>query len=108
LAALGGGDHFLDGQQDFSRSRPVLVPCRLRAVAAILGTAAGLDREQRRELNLVGVEAFAVHLLRAVDEIHQGLLVQRFDFGDRPVGFSVRKGIFTRERGGLRDCVHEF
>ena len=36
------------------------------------------------------------------------LLVPRLAFGDRPVGFSVRKGIFTRERGSLRDCVHEF
>ena len=37
----------------------------LRAVAAILGAAAGLDRHQRRELHRIGRMVRAMHLLRA-------------------------------------------
>jgi hypothetical protein len=85
LAACAAAMHFVERQQGFALGFGV-VACGLRAIAAILGTAAGLDGEQRRALNLVGVEVLAVHLLRTEDQIHQGKLVERFDFGDRPAG----------------------
>ncbi|SBT03415.1 hypothetical protein ACCAA_1010020 [Candidatus Accumulibacter aalborgensis] len=58
-------------------------------------------------MNLVGVEVFAVYLLRAVNQIHQGKLVKRFDFGNGPPGGAGRCGGLWRERDGLRDGVHE-
>ena len=44
----------------------------LRAVAAVLGAAAGLDRDQRRQLDGVGRVMRAVHLLRAEQEVLNG------------------------------------
>ena len=42
-----------------------VIALRLRAVAAVLGAAAGLDRQQRRQLHRVRRVVLAVHLLRA-------------------------------------------
>jgi hypothetical protein len=44
----------------------------LRAIAAILRAAAGLDAEQGRELDLVGRVVRAVDTLRLVEEVEQG------------------------------------
>jgi hypothetical protein len=71
LGRLRCGDHFVERQQGFALGFGA-VARGLRAIAAILRTAAGLDGEQRRALNLVGVEVLAVHLLRAKHQIHQG------------------------------------
>ena len=57
----------------------------LGAIAAILGTAAGLDREQRRHLHLVRVEPAAMGDLRLEDEIVEGQGEKRLDFLARPV-----------------------
>ena len=42
---------------------------RLRAIGAVLGAAAGLDRQQRRALHGIGIKVFAMHRLGAIDEI---------------------------------------
>ncbi len=61
-----------------------VVALRLRAVAAILGAAAGLDRDERRELHRIGAMVRAVRLLRAENEIGKRQREQRFDGLDRP------------------------
>ena len=53
----------------FSRLDAGVVARRLRAVAAVLRAAAGLDRQQRRQLHRVGREVLAVHLLRAEQQV---------------------------------------
>ena len=62
-----------------------LVVRRLRAVGAVLRTAAGLDAEQHAALHLVGAMVSAMHGLRAEDEIRQRRRIDRFDLGDGPV-----------------------
>ena len=56
-----------------------LVSRRLRTITAVFGTAAGLDRQQRRQLDGIGVEIFTVHLLRAEQQIVERQREQRFD-----------------------------
>jgi len=57
----------------------------LRAVTAIFRATAGLDAEQARRLDMIGVEVSAVNALRAENQIRERLIVQRFGFGARPV-----------------------
>ncbi len=52
---------------------------RLRAIAAVLGAAAGLDRQQRRELHRVGCMMRAMDLLRAQQQIGERQREQRLD-----------------------------
>ena len=61
----------------------------LRAVGAILGTGAGLDRQQRRDLDLVRVEVEAVGRLRAVHQVGEGQRMQRAHFIERPVAADI-------------------
>ena len=70
---------------------------RLRAIAAILRTAAGLDRKQAGALDGVGVVMLAVNAAGAVDQVEQRRLVDRQQFVDRPVG---------ARRRGRRPRVH--
>lgn len=51
----------------------------------VLGAAAGLDAEERRELHLVGIEVTPVDLLGPVEQIEERQLEERHDFGDAPV-----------------------
>ncbi len=68
LGRPGRCQHFIQLQQVLVLDIGVIAR-RLRAVAAILGAAAGLDREQRADLHRIGVEIFTMHGLRAVDQI---------------------------------------
>jgi hypothetical protein len=63
-----------------------VVAYRLRAVAAVFLAAAGLDRQQRRQLHLVGVEVLAVDLLGAEDQVVEGQLEQRSHIVQGPAG----------------------
>ena len=54
----------------------------LRAVLAVLGTGAGLDRQQRRDLYAVRVEVRAMHRLRLEQQVVERLLEQGTDFGE--------------------------
>ena len=57
----------------------------LRAVAAILRTAAGLDRQQRGNLHLARIEILAVDALRLEDQLGKRQREQRGHFRARPV-----------------------
>jgi hypothetical protein len=61
----------------------------LRAIAAILGTAAGFDRQQRGELHRIRVEMFAVQLLRAEHQVGERQFEQGFNVCDDP---ALRRG----------------
>ena len=58
---------------------------RLAAVAAVLRTAAGLDRKQPAHLHLVGIERGAVHALGAEKQVHEREIVERKRLGAGPV-----------------------
>ena len=73
---------------------------RLRAVAAVLGAAAGLDRQERRALDAVGVEIFPVDCLRPEEQIVEG----KVEEGPRFV--PERAGAGVRRRGKVHDMVH--
>ena len=75
-------EHFVGREQRLGLHAG-LVAGRLRAVGAVLGASAGLDREERAELHLVVAEIRAVHSLRAKDEIHQRQVVDRAHFPKR-------------------------
>ena len=57
----------------------------LRAIAAILRAAAGLDAEQACDLDAVGIEVSSVDALRPEDEIRERQIVERFCLRPRPV-----------------------
>ena len=57
----------------------------LRAVRAVLGTAAGLDRQQRRHLHRVRVVMRAMHRVGAREQVGERQVHQRRDFGAGPV-----------------------
>ena len=65
----------------------------LRAVGAILGTAAGLDRQQAGQLDGVRIEMGAMGLLCAMDQVHERKVVQLQDLLGAPGGgFGHRLG----------------
>jgi hypothetical protein len=57
----------------------------LRAIAAILGTAAGLDAEQARRLNMVRIEVGAVNALRPKHQIREREFIESLGFLTVPV-----------------------
>ncbi len=76
----------------------------LRAVRAVLGTAAGLDRQQAGQLDHVRIEMGAVRLLRPVHQIHERQLVERHD----GVGAPCRSGRALGHRwNGNGRSVHD-
>ena len=78
-----------------------MVALRLRAVAAVLGTAAGLDRQQRRELHRVRRVMLAMDLLRAEDELGK----RQRDTAPRSPGPSIVAGSLPAEpRSAERSC----
>ena len=87
LGLLGSGQHVRNLHQRFALGFG-LIARRLRAIAAILGTAPGLDRNQSRTLHLVGIEILSMHLLCTKQQIHQRQLVERLNLGNRPFGRS--------------------
>jgi hypothetical protein len=73
----------------------------LGAVAAILGTATGLDRQERRQLDFVGIKIRTMDLLRLPHQIIERQFKQRSHFSDRPdlVGGSGSSDFFG---GGVK------
>ena len=57
----------------------------LRAVTAILGAAAGLDAEQARGLDVVGIEMAAMDALRAKHQIRERQGIKSFGLRAVPV-----------------------
>jgi hypothetical protein len=64
----------------------------LRAVAAVLLAAAGLDRQQRGKLHGVGIEVLAMHLLGAEQQVVERQCEQRGDIVDTPCIALLRRG----------------
>ncbi|MPL79159.1 hypothetical protein SDC9_25034 [bioreactor metagenome] len=85
LGAPGGGQNLLRRHQ-FRRLHPGVVMGGLCAIAAIFGAAAGLDAEQARGFDRVGVEMRAVQGLGAMHEVGEGQGVDRPGLRHRPVG----------------------
>ena len=77
-----------------SRLEAGVVVRRLRAVGAVLGAAAGLHRQQRAELHLVGRVVLAVDELRAQDQLRQRQVVDRANLGERVVVAGSRRRSF--------------
>ena len=71
----------------------------LRAVGAILGTAAGLDRQQAGQLDGVRIEMGAMGLLCAMDQVHERKVVQLQDLLGAPGG-----GFGHRQESSGRGC----
>ena len=68
LRGARGGDDVRDVEHRLVVDAGVIAR-GLRAVGAVLGAAAGLDRDQRRQLHRVGRVMRAMHVLRAEQEI---------------------------------------
>ena len=73
-----------------------VIPRGLRAVTAIFRTAAGLDRQQRRQLDRVRVEIFAMHDLRAMQQIVERQVQQLRNLVDAP---ARRRAVVGSYRG---------
>jgi hypothetical protein len=84
LGRGGAGAHLVHREQ-LVRLEAGVEARRLRAVGAVLGATAGLDREQGRDLHLGRVEMLAVRGLRAEQQLRQGQVEQRLHLGAAPV-----------------------
>ena len=89
FAACARVAHFLERHQLLALEAGVVADA-LRAVRAVLGAGAGLDREQRAHLHRVRLVVRAVRGLRAEDEVRERQGEQRLDLGDRPVVSDAR------------------
>ncbi|MNX78943.1 hypothetical protein D3C86_1105550 [compost metagenome] len=83
LRGPGGGHHLVQRHQ-LVRIQSGVVMRGLRAVGAVFGTAARLDRQEAGQLDRVRVEVGAVYLLRAVHQVHERQRVERQDVGGAP------------------------
>src|SRR3546814_2160762 len=79
---------------------PGVVALRLRAVGAVLGAAAGLDRQQGADLDFGGVEMRAVHAGGTEQQLGERQVEQVLDLAAAPV--VARRG----GRGGKRSDEH--
>src|SRR5690606_10665736 len=104
IARLRGG---LDHRAHVHQLRRLDPACRmdgLRAIAAILRAAAGLDREQGGQLHLVRRVEAPVDGLRLEEEVEEREVEKRRDFLVRPVGAPPLLGPIAR-RGGADICA---
>ena len=117
LRPPGGRDHGVDVEQRRFGDAGVIA-LRLRAIAAVLGTASGLDRDETRELNGIGCMMRAVHLLRAEHEVGKGQREQAQHARDGPSRWRLARRAARRaaraegdhafggwHRDGFRDFV---
>ena len=74
---------------------------RLWAVTAILGTAAGLDRQQSRKLHRVRIVMRAVRLVRPAQQIVHRQAEERLDRVDAPAGLRLRVRLAALHRDRL-------
>ena len=82
LRGLRARAHFIERHQLLALE-PGLVANALRAVRAVFGAGAGLDREQRAHLHGVRRVVRAVDFLGAEHQVGERQREQRFDLGDR-------------------------
>ena len=95
FAARAAASTVSKARASVSSSTPRVIALRLRAIAAILGAAARLDRQQRRELHRVRRMVVAVDLLRAKDELGERQRIQCLDASTLHAAVACR-----RPRGG--------
>ena len=69
----------------FSAFTPVLYCAALRAIGAVLRAASGLDRQQRRHLDLVRIEMKAMNALRLEHQLGKRQGKQRPHLLPRPI-----------------------
>ncbi|OIQ63656.1 hypothetical protein GALL_548030 [mine drainage metagenome] len=79
-----GGDHVLLRHQ-LGRLQAGVVMRALRAVTAVLGTAAGLDTEQARGLDMVWIEMPAMDALRAKHQVRERQGIEGFGLRAVPI-----------------------
>ena len=70
----------------------------LAAIAAVLGAAAGLDRQQARQLHFVGIEVAAMNGRGAEKEIVEREIVDGLGLGPGPDVTGLFAGRFGRAR----------
>ena len=78
---------------------PGVVVDALRTIRAVLGTAAGLDREQRRNLHLARIEVLAMNALGAEQQLGERQREQRAHLVARPV--VANRGILACQVRGV-------
>ena len=81
---LGARGDIRDGHQRLALEARVVADA-LRAVRAVLGAGAGLDRQQRAHLHGVRRLVLPVHPLRLEQQVLEGQREQRLDLLERPV-----------------------
>ena len=87
------GEHVLDVEQGLALEAGLLgVMGGLRAICAVLGTGAGLDREQARELHLAVSMVTAMHRSRLIDQVEQREGKQAEDLPARPIVAELMRG----------------
>ena len=105
LGALGLCEHVIDIEQRLALEPGGLgVVGRLRAIFAVLGAGAGLDREQACELHLAIFVVAPVHGARRIDEVEQGLAKEIEDFPAAPIVAGLGRALALRANslfGGL-------
>jgi len=105
LGHLGCRHHFIHAHQLFPFQARI-VAGRLGTVAAVLGTTAGLHRQQGRTLDGVGVEMLPMHLLGPVDQVHERQFIQGQHFLHRPGLGRLGRGGRWGHRGGSDNSIH--
>ena len=105
LRSFGSLDHFLHFQH-LAVLHACVVERGLRTVAAVLGTATGLDRQQGGELHRVRIEMLAVHLLRLEQQVGERQLEQLFDSFNAPALWRCRCSGFCGTNEGDRLALH--
>ena len=102
----GGGGDLSDGKHRFVRDAGVITR-RLRAVRAILGTASGLDREQRRQLHGVALMVRAVHVVGAREQIVERQREQPLDRRESPAREPCACGVRGTDSRRSQEWLHE-
>ena len=107
------GQHVVDVEQGLAAEPGLLgVMGRLRAIFAVLGAGAGLDRKQARELDLAVFMVAPVHCSRLIDQFEQREREQVDDLPARPIVAKLmgrfRLAQALRPLGLAVDRIHGF
>jgi hypothetical protein len=89
LRALCGRNH-IGATHQTGRFQAGRVMRALRAVAAVLRTAAGLDAEQARSFDVVWIEVLAMSALRLKHQVGKRKVVERLSLFDVPMITNLR------------------
>ena len=90
------GEHGLDRHQLLGLDAGIVLR-RLRAIGAVLRAAAGLDRQQGRNLHLGRIEILPVCLRRLEHQFRKGQIEQRAYLLPGPI-------VAGRDQAGMRRC----